>query len=237
MNLGSIRVSRRTVVRSLAAAAVLSTAVFAPFSRVSAQQEIDPAFSNTILPTLGLPELNLERTLDELTGMSESVPAGRYLVNYTATDVIAYLLFAQHPEGLTEEQVLEQAREAGSNDQQQEGWVYGGGSNADPGQTVQVVVELTPGDWNVVTSAMPPDGNWETDEVYQAQPFTVTEADSSAASPVPSITADVDSRYAGHGLCVGIRYRGRWSEHLGIQEHWRSIAPHGDDANAVPGRL
>jgi hypothetical protein len=46
MNLMSTRVARRTVVRSLAAAAVLSTTLIAPFSRVSAQQEIDPAFSS-----------------------------------------------------------------------------------------------------------------------------------------------------------------------------------------------
>src|SRR5215211_632083 len=151
MHIRNLRLSRRAALRSLAAAAVLSTALISPFSRVSAQQEADPSFSNTILPTLGLPELNLERSLDGLTGMPESIPAGRYLVNYTATDVIAYLLFAQHPEDLTEEQVLEQARAAGSDDQQQEGCVYGGGSNADPDMTVQVVVELTPGAWNVVT--------------------------------------------------------------------------------------
>jgi hypothetical protein len=123
-NVGGIRVSRRAAFRSLAAVTVLSAALVAPFSsftRASAQQSVDSSFSNTILPTLGLPELTLERNLDGLTGMPESIPAGRYVVNHTATDVVAYLLFAQHPEGLTEEQVLEQARAAGSNDQQQEG--------------------------------------------------------------------------------------------------------------------
>jgi plastocyanin len=196
-NIRGIRLSRRAALRSLAAATVLSAALVAPFSSfsiASAQQSVDSSFSNTILPTLGLPELTLERNLDGLTGMPESIPAGRYLVNYSATDVVAYLLFAQHPTGLTDEQVLVQAREAGSNDQQQEGWVYGGGSNADPGQTVQVVVELPAGEWNVVTSAMPPDGNWETDEVYQIQPFTVTEATAtpaSSASPIAEIDAGV----------------------------------------------
>jgi plastocyanin len=196
MTIRNVRLSRRAALRSLAAATVLSAALvspFATFSRTSAQQSIDSSFSNTILPTLGLPELSLERNLDGLTGMPESIPAGRYLINYTATDVIAYLLFAQHPEGLTEEQVLEQAREAGSNDQQQEGWVYGGGSNADPGQTVQVVVELTAGDWKVVTSAMPPDGNWETDEVYQAQAFTVTDASATPGAVVASPVADIEA--------------------------------------------
>ena len=205
-----IRLSRRAALRSLAAATVLSAALIAPFSsftRASAQQSIDSSFSNTILPTLGLPELTLERSVDGLSGMPESLPAGRYLVNYTATDVVAYLLFAQHPAGLSEEQVLEQARAAGSGDQQQDGWIYGGGSNADPGQTVQVVVELTAGDWKVVTSAMPPDGNWETDEVYLARAFTVTEASATpgaaVASPVAGIEANVHVEMPGMAYVMG----------------------------------
>jgi hypothetical protein len=191
MRFHTIRLSRRAALRSFAAAAILATSLVAPFSRASAQQSADPSFSNVKLPTLGQPELTLERSLDGLTGMPESVPAGRYLVNYSAKDVIAYLLFAQHPAGLTEEQVLEQARLAGSEDQQQEGWVYGGGSNADPNTTVQVVVELTPGDWVVASSAMKEGGNWETDEKYTITPFTVTDAPSAAATPVAGIEADV----------------------------------------------
>lgn len=189
----TVRLSRRATLRVLAVAGALSFPAVRSVSRVSAQQSIDASFSSTILPTLGLPELTLERNLEGLSGMPESIPAGRYLVNYTATDAIAYLLFAQHPENLTDEQVLEQARAAGSGDQQQAGWVYGGGSNAEPGQTVQVVVELTAGDWKVVTSAMPPGGNWETDEIYQAKAFTVTEdaAPGTEASAVPEIDAGV----------------------------------------------
>jgi hypothetical protein len=194
MQVNTIRLSRRAALRSLAAAAVLSTAFVAPFSlsRASAQQEQDVSFSNTILPTLGLPELNLEQTADGIVGVPESIEAGRYLVNYTSTDVVGYLLFAQHPADLTPEQVLEQGRLAGSMDQQQPGWVYGGGTYGDPGKTVQVVVELKAGDWKVINSAMPPDGNWETDEKYAATPLTVTEA--SVASPVPALdaTAHVD---------------------------------------------
>lgn len=191
MQFNTIRLSRRAALRSLAAAAVLSTAVVTPFksSRVSAQQTQDASFSNSILPTLGLPELNLEQTAEGVVGVPESIAAGRYLVNYTGKDVVGYLLFAQHPADLTPEQVLEQGRLAGSMDQQQPGWVYGGGTYVDPGATVQVVVELTAGDWQVVNSAMPLEGNWETDEKYAVTPLTVTDA--GVASPVPSFEASV----------------------------------------------
>jgi hypothetical protein len=188
----NVRMTRRVALRSMAAgAAVLSAAAIAPFTlnRASAQQTQDASFSNELLPTLGLPELNLEQTADGVVGAQESIEAGRYLVNYTGKDVVGYLLFAQHPADLTPEQVLEQGRLAGSMDTQQPGWVYGGGAYVDPGKTVQVVVELQAGDWTIINSAMPIDGNWETDEKYAATPLTVTEA--SVASPVPSFDANV----------------------------------------------
>ena len=39
-----------------------------------------------------------------------------------------------------------------AHDQQVAGWVYGGGSYVEPGKSVQLVVELDPGEWNVVAS-------------------------------------------------------------------------------------
>lgn len=190
MRISNIRLSRRAALRSLAAAAVLSTAFVGPISRVAAQQSADPSFSNAKLPTLGLPELNLEQTAEGIKGVPESIPAGRYLVNYKGVDVVGYLLFAQYPADLPMDKALEQARLAGSMDQQQPGWVYGGGSYVDPGAEVQVIVELTAGDWNVVSSGMPTDGNWETDEKYSIVPLKVTEA-AAAATPVAAIDADV----------------------------------------------
>lgn len=191
----NVRISRRSMLRSMAiGSAALTAAAIAPsfaLNRAGAQQTQDASFSNELLPTLGLPELNLEQTAAGVTGIPASIEAGRYLVNYTGVDVVGYLLFAQHPVELTPEQVLEQGRLAGSMDTQQPGWVYGGGTYVDPGATVQVVVELTAGDWTIINSAMPIDGNWETDEKYAAAPLTVTEASAAAASPVPSFDATV----------------------------------------------
>ena len=193
-NVRGLRLSRRAALRSLAAATVLSAALVAPFSsfsRATAQEQVDPSFSNTLLPSFGLPELNLEQTSESIVGVPGRIPAGSYLVNYSSTEVLGYVLFAQYPADLPMDQALEQAKAAGSNDQQQPGWVYGGGSYVEPGATVQVVVELTAGDWKVVSSNRPPEGNFETDEIYSIVPLTVTEAAPAAASPVPGITAGV----------------------------------------------
>jgi len=194
LHVQNVQVSRRVVRRSLAGAALLGPAVVASGGRVSAQVEVDYGFSNQILPTLGLPELNLTETAAGIEGVPASVPAGRYLVNYAATDVVGYLLFAQIPAGLSAEEELQQAKDAGSNDIQGEGWVYGGGSYALPGTTVQVVVELTAGEWNVVHSRMPEGGNFETDEIYGIVPLLVAEATpvAASASPVAELPAAIN---------------------------------------------
>lgn len=191
------RSSRRFVLRSFAALALSAVPAVRLIGRVSAQTAADPSFSDTILPTLGLPEINLEQYLTGVKGVPASLPAGTYLVNYKAVDAVGYLLFAQYPAGTPMEQALDQAKQAGSYDQQQKGWVYGGGTYATPGTTVQVVVELSAGDWNVVTSHMPEGGDFATEENYEIVPLPVTEATPAAASPVPMITADVNVELPG----------------------------------------
>jgi plastocyanin len=190
------RVSRRTVIRSLAAGALLATSLLGSIGVASAQQNADPTFSDTILPTLGLPELNFEQSLAGIKGVPESIPAGRYLVNYSATDAVGYLLFAQYPAGTPLDQALDEAKQAGSNDQQIAGWTYGGGSYVEPGATVQVVIELAEGDWNVVASHMPEGGDFETEEIYEIVPLNVTAAGPSA-TPVPEIEAAVEVKTPG----------------------------------------
>jgi plastocyanin len=191
----SRRVSRRTVIRSLAASTLVATSLFSTFGRSFAQEGADPSFSDTLLPALGLPEINLEQSLAGVTGVPESIPAGRYLVNYTGTDAVGYLLFAQYPADTPLEQALEEAKAAGSNDQQIAGWTYGGGSYVQPGATVQVVIELTAGEWNVVASHMPEGGDFETEEIYEIVPFTVTEA--ASATPVAEIEATINVQTPG----------------------------------------
>lgn len=147
--------------------------------------QADSAFSNEILPTLGLQRIDLSISADGVSGAPAEVAAGELLVNWTTEGVVGYLLFARPVEGLSEEQELEQARQAGSFDAQQAGSVYGGGTNADPDTTVQVVVRLTPGAWTVYASHMDPAGTFETDEVYTLTGLTVTgDPASPSASPV-----------------------------------------------------
>ncbi len=179
----NIRLTRRAALRSIAAVAILATSVIAPAGKIFAQGAVDSSFSNSILPTLGLPEINLVQTSEGVQGVPTSIPAGRYLVNYSSTDVVGYLLFAQYPKETPMEEALELARQAGSYDQQAPGWVYAGGSYVEPGNAVQVVVELSAGDWNVVTSKMPEGGDFATEEVYAIDPFIVT-GEMDSATPV-----------------------------------------------------
>ena len=162
------RVSQRTVIRSLAAGALLAT---------------------SFLSTFGLPEINLHQSLAGITGVPESVPAGRYLVNYSSTGALGYLLFSQSPAEIPIERALEEAKAAGSSDQLVTGRSFGGGSYVPPGATVQVVLELTADEWNVVTSHMPVGGDFESGETYEITPFTVTEA--VPASPANGFQAGV----------------------------------------------
>lgn len=179
----NIRLTRRAALRSIVAAAIITTSVVAPAGKIFAQGEVDASFSNSILPTLGLPAIDLVQTSDGVEGVPTAIPAGRYLVNYSSTDVIGYLLFAQYPRETPLEEALELAKQAGSYDQQAPGWVYAGGSYVEPGGAVQVVVELSAGDWNVVTSQMPEGGDFATEEIYSINPFTVT-AETDTATPV-----------------------------------------------------
>jgi plastocyanin len=196
----SRRVLRRSLIRSIAAGAMLAASLFISFD-ARAEQGSDPTFSNTILPTLGLPEIDIQQSLAGVAGVPESLPAGRYLVNYTSTDAVGYLLFAQYPAETPMDQALAEAKAAGSNDQQIAGWTYGGGSYVEPGATVQVVVELTAGAWNVVSSHMPEGGDFETEEIYEIVPFTVTEAQ--AATSFPAVKADVDVEMNGMAFVLG----------------------------------
>src|SRR4051794_32413502 len=110
MLIQSMRFSRRTALRSLAVAALSAVPVVRTIGRVSGQEHTDSSFSDTILPTLGLPEINLEQHLDGLKNAPSSIAAGTYLVSYTAVDAIGYLLFAQYPADLPMDEALKQAK-------------------------------------------------------------------------------------------------------------------------------
>ena len=174
--------------RGFAALMVLALLV-APVAQVAAQDEqVDPSFSDQILPTLGLPTLDL--TVAEggqMHGLPAELPAGRHLVNFSGEGVTGYLLFAQIPDGTPADEAVELARQSGSFDVQNPGWVYGGGTYVEADATVSLVVTLTPGDWQVAVSAQLPGTDFETGEKYTLMPLAVTgDVATPAASPVDS---------------------------------------------------
>jgi len=185
-----VRGSRRGIV---ALVLMVLALIAVPLGQVSAQEEqVDPSFSNEILPTLGLPTLDLTIAEAGLSGLPAEVAAGEHLVNFGSEGVLGYLLFAQIPEGTSAEEAVELARQSGSFDVQNPGWVYGGGTYVDPGATVSVVVTLTPGEWQVVASAQLPGTDFESGEKYSLTPLTATgDAATPAASPVASPVSEL----------------------------------------------
>ena len=189
-----VRSSRRGIV---ALVFLVLAVLAAPMSQVGAQEaQVDISFSNEILPTLGLPTLDLTVAESGLRGLPAEVAAGRHLVNFSGEGVIGYLLFAQIPAGTPAEEAVELARQSGSFDVQNPGWVYGGGTYVDPDATVSVVVTLTPGDWQVVASGQLEGTDYETGEKYSLTPLSVTgdvatPAAPPVASPVSELPVDV----------------------------------------------
>lgn len=189
-----VRSSRRRIVAPVVMVLAL---LAAPVARVGAQEaQVDISFSNEILPTLGLSTLDLTVTEEGLSGLPAEVAAGTHLVNFSGEGVLGYLLFAQIPEGTPAEEAIELARQSGSFDVQNPGWVYGGGTYVDPGETVSVVVTLASGEWQVVASAQLEGTDFETGEEYTLTPLTVagndaTPAVSPVASPEAGLPVDV----------------------------------------------
>src|SRR5690349_8630800 len=111
----------RTRARVTAIPALLSAAVLAQLPgalrAVAHEGHATPeAAGSNPWADLGLPELTLAFTSSEVSGMPESVAAGRYLVTITgepsAEDFAFSPLFLRLPDGMTLEQAME---EAGAN--------------------------------------------------------------------------------------------------------------------------
>lgn len=108
------------------------------------------------LQPTGLEEIHL--TIDEngVTGMPESVEAGRYLVHVTGPEMgemgPSGFQIVQLPEGVTAEQALEDTMTA--TDGPPEWYLdthWGGGAMLIQGTETWVVLDLTPGSWHVTT--------------------------------------------------------------------------------------
>lgn len=108
------------------------------------------------LQPAGFEEINLTIEEDGVTGMPESVEAGRYLVKVTGPEMgemgPAGFMIVQLPDGLTAEQSLEDS--LGATEAPPEWYLdvtFGGGATIHEGTEAWVILDLTPGAWHVTT--------------------------------------------------------------------------------------
>lgn len=143
--------TRRALLRTAAlatGAALTLGATAAPRQIAWAQeQRIAPAFSNQLLRSLKLAELELDERFGTLVAPGP-VTSDRYLVALTSERGFnAYLDLVKVPSGVPQAEAQQQLLSAARNDTPVSGWTYGGGTYAIDGRTAWVVLDLTPGDW------------------------------------------------------------------------------------------
>lgn len=127
-------------------------------------QDATPAAADArFADTLGLPELTLTITDDEIAGLSAEVEAGRYVVSLTNEGSEPWAAgFIQLAEGRSVDDLAasvgmeERMAEASPESMPEEdplAWLFdayiAGGPGAEPGETSQVIVDLPPGDYAV----------------------------------------------------------------------------------------
>jgi len=178
-------------VLSIVGALLLGLIALGPGLRpVSAQiEQIQPAFSNTEIGTYGLPTVEANGSASGFTFTATEANAGKlHVILNSEVGVAVYLDFMQVPEGLDEVTATEQALLMARDDVPSEGWTYGGGSFAFGGDSVEFIVDLTPGEWHLAASYMPDTENGGEEEIMTLTPFTVHEATPVAAG---DLQADV----------------------------------------------
>jgi hypothetical protein len=157
----------------------------------SAQAEIDPAFSNTLIRELGYPEVTVEVSSEGVTAPAE-LPAGLHHITLIAPEeLVGYVNIMQPPAGLNEEEATRLALDAAANDLVQPDWVYLGGTNTpNPGETASFVIDLQPGEFQWAASSYSEGG---ADEIMHLSPLTVTAAGATPAadSALPAPEAGV----------------------------------------------
>lgn len=164
--------ARVTVIPALFAAGAVAS--LPGFLRTAAAQGASPAAGAAAVPAawadLGLPEIELQFTSSEITGMPESVEAGRYLVTIygepTEEDWAFAPTFLQLPEGMTLDDLASVDVSQGPPEFFYTALVPGGPAIlAASGATSAVgIVDLQPGEWVVAGSAL----------AQPPSPFTVT---------------------------------------------------------------
>jgi hypothetical protein len=158
------------------------------------QASIDPAFSDTILFTLGYPTIEIEVGPGGLQA-PDSLEAGFYHVTLEAeeADDLAYVNFVQPPAGLDHDTMVEQMLEAGAGDVVREGWVFAGGTNTpNPGEPATFVIELKEGEYQVAASYYTAEENGA-DEVMVMEALTVTPQVNDAIYEAPEADVVLES--------------------------------------------
>jgi hypothetical protein len=146
----------------------------------SAQGEIDPAFSDTLIRDLGFPEVTVEVGPEGVTAPAE-LPAGLHLITLVAEEgLIGYVDIMQPPPGLSAEEATQLAFDAAANDLIQLDWVYLGGTNTpNPGENASFLIDLPQGEFQWAASSYSEGG---ADEIMYLSSLTVTSAGATPAT-------------------------------------------------------
>lgn len=152
-------------------------------------QDADILFSHDKIDGYGFPELAI--TFNGTTFETPSqVTAGYHTVVLTPGEGFAvYADFMQVPAGLSHEEAVDLALQAGAMDETSPGWTYGGGSYAFANTTIKFVVNLDAGEWQIAASFMAEAEGAE--EIMELHPLTVIPAATATPQPVDGPTADV----------------------------------------------
>jgi hypothetical protein len=173
----------------LLGAVMLASLLIAPTSA----QDLDISFSSEKIDSYGFPELHVTFNGTDFEVPTE-VEGGYHVVVLTPTaDTAVYVDFMQPPAGLSHDEMVEKALQAGAMDIVEPGWNFGGGSYAFQDTEVRFIVYLKPGEWQIAASwQLDDDGAEETMELY---PLTVTEYGASSAGemdPEPDVVMEMN---------------------------------------------
>ena len=221
----------------------LAALLVVPLSLMSAlaAQDASPAAADSAFADLGLPELNVTMTTTGYEGLPEEIEAGRYLVTINAAADLEFgggIGFVRPPEGMTADEFLAIHAEPGPAEIEGEvpggtpvladdatpvasappqeifEATYAGGIFVPSGQSSQVVLDLTPGEWIA----------WADDPEATQEPVRLTvTGEMPAELPEPQAGATLTLGEYVIGITAGELTAGQQVvrlEHLGNQPHF-----------------
>jgi hypothetical protein len=190
----------RVIARVVGALGLLGAMILASGTVAARQAQIDPAFSDTIIRTLGYPEVTVEVGPEGVTAPA-TLPAGLTSVTLRAAEgLIGYVDLMQPPAGLSADEATTLALNAARDDLAQADWVYLGGTNTpNPGQTATFLIDLAPGMYQWAASSYHADGS---NEIMHLAPLNVTPGaatprvgtPTALSTPKPGVTLEMTDR-------------------------------------------